>query len=548
MTNRNFKKPFFKELLFLGLLLFAGALNAQSIRSVFGNRPTIAPTSLSNLYHILSPAQGEDVRARRIGAMTALRASGMYVSDPLDALDYVVQINGPFSRIIGPNGYLFYVIGDPTLEAEILNHTSQNHGEGDSPFAKDPFIYKPLEMIFGPSSTFVSDGPSWWKAAGLFKRSLNPRAIRGPKLFGAMNQAIEVGLNSVSQQQDSGGQYFSLRDELVKITLRVILMTTMSTSLEDLGLDEDTLVADFSEIYRLQRYEAILNTQAGVAGLPGFLPISQSARRVYGNFDQMVERIIERRRDVGVGQNGDLLDAFMTAKEEDGSPSYTDQEIKEQVKTMIVAGHETTAAGLSWAIYRIFSNREVYQRVIAEIQTTSEQEQVFSDSYLKKAWSETLRLDSPVFVMGRQATEGVQIETKNGSYSFPEGSILFFNHRAALRSEAHYGVEVTGFPADEFHPERQSPENNRKLKDLGIPMDFSFGCGPRVCTGKSLANIEGVLVLRKFFERFDLQLAPGFNPQVRGGIATIMEDLPARVSERESYLEVQRLMRCEAHF
>jgi cytochrome P450 len=208
--------------------------------------------------------------------------------------------------------------------------------------------------------------------------------------------------------------------------------------------------------------------------------------------------------------------------EGDGT-GMSDQQIADEVMTLFVAGHETTANWLTWSFYELGQRPELQAKVRAEVQ------QVVGDrlpsaadypnlKYTRQFLSEVLRLYPPVFVVGRETCQPDEL----GGYLLPRGTSVLLSPWVIQR-DARYWDEPLA-----FKPERFAGEHNRP-KFSFIP----FGGGSRVCIGEGFAWQEAVLVLSTVLQKWDVRYAGsepvGFSPQVtlRPKSAVLVQVTPA---------------------
>jgi cytochrome P450 len=208
------------------------------------------------------------------------------------------------------------------------------------------------------------------------------------------------------------------------------------------------------------------------------------------------EEIAEARRDPRLEERDDVLAMLLKATHEDGSP-MSDKELRDQMITLLMQGHQTTAAALAWALERLTRHPEVLERLSAEVQTPSEQ-------YLDAVFKETLRSRPPIFMIPRMvAREPYQLgEWKVDVGEVVSPSVYMLHHREELYPDPY-----------RYRPERflENPDD----KHTFIP----FGGGDRHCIGRSFATSEFNEVLRMILQR--VRLAPNSSEaerMVRRGI------------------------------
>jgi len=265
-----------------------------------------------------------------------------------------------------------------------------------------------------------------------------------------------------------------------------------------------------------------------------YLP-TRSSKRFRGLTEQLsryIYRIISERREKD-DDSGDLLSMLLQARDDDGR-GMTDEQLRDEVMTLFLAGHETTALMLSWTFYLLARNPDVETRLQAELQTVlAGREPSTSDlpslRYAEAVIKESLRLYPPAWAFGRQASADCQI----GGYRVPKGRQVFFFPWVIHRDPRY-------FPdPQEFRPERWLGENIRELPKYAY---LPFGGGPRVCIGNAFAMMEGTLVLAAIARQYRMKLAPDqdispwpvFTLRPRHGIKMVLEKKEAPVTELEA--------------
>jgi cytochrome P450 len=210
-----------------------------------------------------------------------------------------------------------------------------------------------------------------------------------------------------------------------------------------------------------------------------------------------VARVLAERR-ARPGDRGDLLSMLMAARDDDGKP-MSDRQLRDELITLFLAGHETTAIALSWTLFLLARNPTVEERLHREIgEALGERLPVAADlprlRYADAVVKESLRLYPPAYVVGRESLADCVI----GDYDLRARSTVYFSPWVLHRDPRH-------FPDPEaFRPERWLDGSTAKLpKYVYVP----FGGGPRVCIGERFAMMEGVLVLATILRRFRLEMA-----------------------------------------
>ena len=219
-------------------------------------------------------------------------------------------------------------------------------------------------------------------------------------------------------------------------------------------------------------------------------------RRAVERLDRIVLGIIRRRRESG-SRGADLLSALLAAQDADGS-WMTDAQLRDEVMTLFVAGHETTALALTWALFLLAEHPEVIKRLRVEAgevigTRTPEFEDIPRLRYADRVVKEVLRLYPPSWTIPRQAVRDVEI----GGYLVPAGTSVTISQWVMHRHPGFFEDPL------EFKPERWEGDLEKALPPF---VYFPFGGGQRQCIGQSLAMTELVLALAMFAREFDFEL------------------------------------------
>jgi cytochrome P450 len=233
---------------------------------------------------------------------------------------------------------------------------------------------------------------------------------------------------------------------------------------------------------------------------PFMLPGARSPalRGAIQRLDRRVQQMIDERRAQGLSRD-DLLTRLLAARDDEGSGErMSDKQVRDEAVTLFVAGHETTATSLAWAVYLLARNPEIYDRVQAEVDALEGEptfETVAKLSLTLRVFKESMRLYPPVLILGRRTIDEVEIAGRR----LPPRTILFVNV---------YGVhrDPEAWPDPErFEPDRFLSEcESRRHRTAYLP----FGAGPRVCVGNHFALLEGPLVLATLLRRVRFERNP----------------------------------------
>ena len=290
------------------------------------------------------------------------------------------------------------------------------------------------------------------------------------------------------------GQVVDIHAEMMTLTQAIVAKTLFDADVSDqahAALDAANVLAeDLGARLRSLRL------------LPHWVPTPANLRsgRAIRRLDQVVYRIIAARRSGGEDR-GDLLSILLHAQDADDGTRMTDRQVRDEVMTLFMAGHETTAVALSWTWYLLAQHPEVDARLADELQAVlGGRAPSLADlpnlTYTERVVTESMRLYPPAYGMGRQATRPTEVA------GVPVArDVIVIIPTWVVHRDARWFDEP-----EAFRPERWAEDRVRPLPRYAY---FPFGGGPRQCIGNAFAMMEAVLLLATIAQRFRLELVPG---------------------------------------
>ncbi|HKP63179.1 MAG TPA: cytochrome P450 [Polyangiales bacterium] len=248
-------------------------------------------------------------------------------------------------------------------------------------------------------------------------------------------------------------------------------------------------------------FEVELRTPLGMLPAHVLTPARRRVREGRLELEAMLMRIITRCRRDDAEEADHLLARLVQARDEDGEP-MSDRQLIDEALTMLLAGHETTALSLTYALYLLSEHPAELARARAEVdQVLGTRPLQGSDlprlSFLNGVIRETLRLYPPAYTIGREVVQTIEL----GGYEIAPGSQLLMSQCVVHRDPRFFPEPAR------FMPERWLSDASEQLPRFAY---FPFGGGPRVCIGNHFAMMEATLVLASMLQAVDLQVVPGF--------------------------------------
>jgi len=307
-------------------------------------------------------------------------------------------------------------------------------------------------------------------------------------------------------QMTRGWQSGTTRDlhhDMLLLALRIVGKCLFNADVESEVRNVSAAVDAFMGFLPL----ALLPFPSTVLKLP--LPLMRRIRRGQEELDTLIYTLIRQRRESGVDQ-GDLLSMLLAAVDtEEQTGSMTDRQVRDECLTLLLAGHETTANALSFALWLLALHPEWQERLHQEATATLTGESAVAADYprLPLAWqhfAETMRLYPPVWVTARTAA----IPYTYRDIRIPQGSILVAP-QIVLHHDERWWPEPERFDPSRFTPARSGQTAPREEATRPRMAWFPFGAGTRQCIGEGFAWMEGVLALATIVREWRIALPPG---------------------------------------
>jgi cytochrome P450 len=335
--------------------------------------------------------------------------------------------------------------------------------------------------LFG-NGLLTSEGDFW-----LRQRRLCQPAFHRDRLRAFSPVMATYAVRMLESWRD--GEVRNIQEDLMQLTLRIVAKTLLGVEMGELVQEVSQSVQPIMQFNTRGRILMPL-----VRYLP--TPLNIRYRLAVRRLEEIVTRIIHKRRADETAGN-DLLSVLLQARNEKGR-GLTGRQLRDEVMTLLLAGHETTALALCWTFYLLALHPEVENRLLKEIDEALEGHlPEFADlaqlKYAESVIRESMRLYPPVYAMARVALKDCEI----AGYCVPRGASVVMSQWIMHRDPRFFERP------EEFNPGRWTEEFVKQLPNFAY---FPFGGGARVCIGASFAMTEATLLLTTILQRFRLRL------------------------------------------
>jgi cytochrome P450 len=376
-----------------------------------------------------------------------------------------------YARFAGLDAYL---VSHPDLVEEVMVRKRKIYGRSDLNARLKPLLGEGL---------LTAEGDGW-----LAQRRLMAPAFHHQRIAGYAETMVAATVDGLADWQP--GQVRSVDQDFNTMTLDIAIRTLFGVDVGDAGRRVGEAFVEVSAYFEKTLTQAVT--------LPLWVPTPRIRAfvRARDELDEVVARIIADRRAMDTDGN-DLLSMLLSLRDEDGV-GMDDKQLRDEVLTLLLAGHETTSLTLTYTTWLLARNPEAERKLAQELHDVlGDRDPTMTDlrnlPYLDKVVKESMRLYPPASIIGRQA----RVDDTLGGFEIPAGSLLVLPVFVVHRDRRWWDVP------DSFWPERWTPEMEKALPKFAY---FPFGGGPRVCVGRAFAAMEARLVLATLLRRF--RLAP----------------------------------------
>lgn len=350
--------------------------------------------------------------------------------------------------------------------------------------------FRALHTLLG-NGLLTNEGDSWFRQRRLAQPAFHRSRIQS---YGTIMVDYTQQMLAGWQTEDALAEPRDIHIDMMRLTLNIVMKAIFN---QDVSTGEAETVAKALDVamawFDSKRRQNFLIWE--------WFPRPENVhyRNAVGGMNNTIYDIIRQRRESGEDP-GDLLSMLMSARDEDDGTGMSDQQLRDEIATLMLAGHETTANALSWTWMLLSQNPEAATKLHAELDqvlkgnlpTNADISQL---PYTNAVIKESMRLYPPVSLLGREAVEDVEI----GDYLIPKGCVVMLSQWVMHHSPKYFDEPET------FQPERWLGDLE---KELPRGVYFPFGDGPRVCIGKGFALMEAVLILATVAQKYELTLVP----------------------------------------
>ncbi len=398
--------------------------------------------------------------------------------DRLGVMETAGSIRGGICEMRMAGGSVV-VVSTPDLVHEVLVAQADSFEKGTT--------FRFLRPIVG-NGLLTSEGTFHRR-----QRKLMAPALSHKRIAGYADTMAVYAERAQSAWMD--GTQIDVSAEMMRLTLDIVSKTLLDTDVGEAAAEVGSAVS-----LLVRSVNARMSTP--ISFLLGSASRNPEVRAAIATLDGIILPIIRERRK-SKADTGDLLSMLLAAQEEGTGEGMSDAQVRDEVMTIFLAGHETTANALSWALYLLARHPDLYQRLKAEAAAvldgrTPTASDVPRLAFALQVFKEALRLYPPAYLTSRLAIRDVEI----GGHRIKAGTDVIANI-CTMQRRPEYFPEP-----DRFDPDRFSAANEKAIpRGAYVP----FGAGARICIGNNFAMMEGQLILATLAQRVDLSLANGAN-------------------------------------
>jgi cytochrome P450 len=406
-----------------------------------------------------------------------------------DILGFIMQNRPVYGDIFSADTITHDIcfVTNPDYVKYVLQENNRNYIKS--------FGYEILKTLLG-NGLLTSEGDFWRK-----QRRLAQPAFHKEKMDALAKTMSDAAGDLIAQWKniaDSGGE-INILEEMNTITLDIVAKALFGADIHG-NIEEIRKAITISNEFAIKRIMRLIRLPLWVP-IPSHIIFNKHSKKL----NDIIYGIIDQRRKTP-GKHHDLLSMLLEAKDEETGERMTDEQLRDEVMTIFIAGHETTAIALSWMWYLLAKNNEAEEKAHIESKQTlngglPDLHHIRELKYVRNVIEETMRLYPPAWIVGRRPLKDDRI----GEYHIAKGCNVLLSTYGIHRHPDYWKNP------DKFDPERFSEENQKNIHKYAY---FPFGGGPRLCIGNNFALMEAQIITATVLQHFKLELADDKTPEM----------------------------------
>jgi len=372
-------------------------------------------------------------------------------------------------------------VQNPELIQYILQENNRNYTKS--------LRYEQLKYLLG-NGLLTSEGEFWLRQ----RRMIQP-AFHKNKLQLLCDEMVACTAETIKNlQKNFSGKEINIASEMMALTLQIVGKTLLNADVKSDAKNVGVALSFLLKAVNKRTRTPVL--------LPLWVPVPHhlKIRKAVKSINNVLDKIFEERRN-NSSSRYDLLSMLMEAKYEDTGEHMDNRQLRDEVMTLFVAGHETTANALSWTLHLLSTSPDVLNNCREEMNRVLNDQLPSFDrlaelKYITMVLEESMRLYPPAWIIGRKTIHPDVV----GQYSIPGGHNLLICPFALHRDKRFWSEP------EKFDPLRFTPDEIKKRPKFAY---LPFGGGPRLCIGNNFALMEMQIVIAMLLQNFDIEPVAG---------------------------------------
>lgn len=406
---------------------------------------------------------------------------------------YLLEAARRYGGIVTLSTRRVHLVSRPDYVKQVLQDNHLNYVKG--------LHYEVVKPVLG-EGLLASDGELWRRQRRLIQPAFSH--LHHAAMTAVIVQSTQEMLERWRRWEKSG-QPVDARGELILLTLDILLRSMFGADVK--GHEEELREA----ILEVERHKDLLRAFNPLKP-PQWVPTPANLRlkKAIGTLDRFIYRMVDERRKRGQ-TGGDLASSLLFARDEESGQGMSDQQLRDELMTMIQAGHDTVSDAVNWTWYLLGKHPEIRQRLEREVDSSLEHRVPGMDDlsrlgYVTKVVHESMRLYPPGWAFARTPIQDDNI----GGYHIPANSLVVLSPYVTQRLAECWEDPET------FDPERFSEERSQGRPRFAY---FPFGGGPRQCIGLSMGTLEALFIVTMVAQRYRLELEPEYIAALKPGFS-----------------------------